>query len=125
MGCLAFNSDLAWFFRNLDHVEKGGFRVDFLESAFAHFQPGSRSADHAFSFPIDASRESVHQNICAAPQEMLCLRCPTPVRGSRESRSDYPLRRLIAPEPLKLGATKAGFLLSKRQSFPCSSCVPV
>src|SRR3989442_14846822 len=95
MGCLAFNSDLARFFRNLDHMEKGGFRVKFLDSAFAHFQPGSRSADHAFPFPIDISRESVQQNICAAPQEMLCLLCPNLVRGSRESRSDYHLRPLI------------------------------
>src|SRR6266567_5085923 len=104
MGCLAFNSDLAWFFRNLDHMEKGGFRVEFLESAFTHFQPGSRSTDYAFSFPIDTSRESVQQNICAAPQKVLCLCCPNLVRGSRESRSDYHLRRPIAPEPLKLGA---------------------
>jgi len=111
MGCLAINSDLAWFFRNLDHMEKGGFRVEFLESAFTHFQPCGSSADHAFPFPIDTSRESVQQNICAAPQEMLCFRCPNLVRSSRESRSDY-YRRLIAPEPLKLGAIEAMFLLS-------------
>src|SRR6266568_2067372 len=111
MGCLAFDSDLAWFFRNLDHVEKGGFRVEFLESTFAHFQPGSRSADYAFPFPIDASRESVQQNICAASQKVLCLCCPNLVGGSREGCSDYHLRRLIASEPLKLGAIEARFLL--------------